>query len=46
MEHYHDTEETSKYNNALDLYPTPLTDEQVKSRTARSSRNMCPKTIP
>ena len=35
MEHYHDTEETSKYNNALDLYPTPLTDEQVKSRTAQ-----------
>ena len=34
MEHYHDTEETSKYNNALDLYPTPFTDEQVKSRTA------------
>ena len=35
MEHYHDTEETNKYNNALDLYPTPLTDEQVKSRTAQ-----------
>ena len=35
MEHYHDTEETNKYNNALDLYPTPLTDEQAKSRTAQ-----------
>ena len=35
MEHYHDTEETSKYNNALDLYPIPLTDEQAKSRTAQ-----------
>ena len=35
MEHYHDTEETNKYNNAFDLYPTPLTDEQVKSRTAQ-----------
>ena len=35
MEHYHDTEETNKYNNALDLYPIPFTDEQVKSRTAQ-----------
>lgn len=34
MEHYHDTEETSKYNDALALYPTPLTDEQTKIRTA------------
>ena len=34
MEHYHDTEETSKYNDALALYPTPLTDEQTKTRTA------------
>lgn len=34
MEHYHETEETNKYNNALDLYPIELTDEQVKSRTA------------
>ena len=34
MEHYHDTEETSKYNDALALYPTPLTDEQAKARTA------------
>ena len=33
MEHYHETEETNKYNNALDLYPIELTDEQVKSRT-------------
>lgn len=35
MEHYHETEETNKYNNALDLYPIELTDEQVKSRTAQ-----------
>ena len=35
MEHYHDTEETSKYNDALALYPTILTDEQVKKRTAQ-----------
>ena len=34
MEHYHNTEETSKYNDALALYPTPLTDEQAKTRTA------------
>ena len=34
MEHYHDTEETSKYNDARALYPTPLTDEQAKTRTA------------
>ena len=34
MEHYHDTEETSKYNDALALYPTPLTDEHAKTRTA------------
>ena len=35
MEHYHETEETNKYNNALDLYPIDLSDEQVKSRTAQ-----------
>ena len=35
MEHYHDHEETSKYNDALALYPTPFTDEQVNSRTAQ-----------
>lgn len=35
MEHYHETEETNKYNNALDLYPIDFTDEQVKSRTAQ-----------
>ena len=34
MEHYHNTEETNKYNDALALYPTPLTDEQAKTRTA------------
>lgn len=35
MQHYHETEETNRYNNALDLYPVALTDEQVKSRTAQ-----------
>lgn len=35
MEHYHETEETNKYNNALELYPIELTDEQVKSRTVQ-----------
>lgn len=35
MEHYQETEETNKYNNALNLYPIELTDEQVKSRTAQ-----------
>ena len=35
MEHYHDHEETSKYNDALALYPTSFTSEQVKSRTAQ-----------
>ena len=34
MQHYHETEETSKYNDALALYPTVLTDEQAKTRTA------------
>ena len=34
MEHYHETEATNKYNDALALYPTPLTDEQEKTRTA------------
>ena len=38
MEHYHETEETNKYNNALELYPIELTDEQVKSRTAQISQ--------
>lgn len=35
MEHYHETEETSKYNNALALYSETLSDEQVKNRTAQ-----------
>ena len=35
MEHYHNTEETNKYNDTLALYPTVLTDEQVKKRTAQ-----------
>ena len=35
MEHYHETEETSKYENALALYPDILSDEQVKARTAK-----------
>ena len=34
MGHYHDTEESSKYNDALALYPTPFTSEQAKTRTA------------
>lgn len=34
MQHYHETEETSKYNDALALYPTVLTDELAKTRTA------------
>lgn len=34
MQHYHETEETSKYNDALALYPTALTDEQAKTRIA------------
>lgn len=34
MQHYHETEEISKYNDALALYPTVLTDEQAKTRTA------------
>ena len=35
MEHYHETEETSKYENALALYPVILSDDQVKARTAK-----------
>ena len=35
MEHYHETEETSKYENALALYPEILSDDQVKARTAK-----------
>ena len=35
MEHYHETEETSKYENALALYSDILSDEQVKARTAK-----------
>ena len=35
MEHYHETEETSKYNDALALYTTPMTDEQAKSRATQ-----------
>ena len=35
MGHYHETEETNKYNNALDLYPIDFSEEQVKSRTAQ-----------
>ena len=34
MGHYHDTEESSKYHDALALYPTPFTSEQAKTRTA------------
>ena len=35
MEHYHETEENSKYNSALALYPETLSDEQAKKRTAQ-----------
>lgn len=35
MEHYHETEEASKYENALALYPEILSDDQVKARTAK-----------
>ena len=35
MEHYHETEETSKYENALALYPEILSDDQVKARTTQ-----------
>ena len=34
MQHYHETEETSKYNDALALHPATFTDEQAKTRTA------------
>ena len=34
MQHYHETEETSKYNDALALHPATFTDEQVKTCTA------------
>ena len=35
MEHYHNAEEASKYNDALALYPIPFTHEQVKLRTTQ-----------
>ena len=35
MEHYHETEERSKYENALALYPEILSDDQVKARTTQ-----------
>ena len=34
MEHYHETESTSKYNDALELYNTALNDTEVKEKTA------------
>ena len=34
MEHYHETEETNKYNDALALYNTTLSDDEVKAKTA------------
>lgn len=34
MQHYHETEEISKYNDALALHPATFTDEQVKTCTA------------
>ena len=35
MEHYHETEATNKYNDALALYTTALPDDEVKAKTAR-----------
>ena len=35
MEHYHETESTSKYNDALELYNTALKDNEVKEKTAQ-----------
>ena len=35
MEHYHETESTNKYNDALALYNTALPDNDVKVRTAQ-----------
>ena len=35
MEHYHETEATNKYNDALALYTTALSDDEVKAKTAR-----------
>lgn len=34
MEHYHEHEESSKYNNALALYPEIPSDEQAKTKTS------------
>ena len=34
MEYHYEKEETSKYNDALALYPVVLSDEQAKTRTA------------
>ena len=35
MEHYHETESTSKYNDALELYNTELKDNEIKEETAK-----------
>ena len=35
MEHYHETESTNKYNDALALYSTTLSDDEIKTKTAR-----------
>lgn len=35
MEHYHETESTSKYNDALELYNTALKDNEIKEETAK-----------
>ena len=35
MEHYHETESTSKYNDALDLYNSELKDNEIKEETAK-----------
>ena len=34
MEYYHETEESNKYNDALALYNTTLSDDEVKAKTA------------
>lgn len=35
MEHYHETESTSKYNDALELYNTALKYNEIKEETAK-----------
>lgn len=35
MKHYHETESTSKYNDALELYNTALKNNEIKEETAK-----------